>query len=107
MNLLRILQVSSSGLAAERTRLQTTSSNIANARTTRTGDGEGPYLRKVPVFRAVEVPGAEFGDLMAAELEAPTVVDIIEDPRDVEMVYDPPWNPDMITEDGKKQLGLD
>ena len=25
----------------------------------------------------------------------------------VELVYDPPWTPDMITEDGKKSLGLD
>jgi metal-sulfur cluster biosynthetic enzyme len=26
---------------------------------------------------------------------------------EVAMVYDPPWNPEMITEDGKAQLGLD
>ena len=26
---------------------------------------------------------------------------------EVEMVYDPPWNPDMISEEGKAQLGLD
>ena len=26
---------------------------------------------------------------------------------EVEMVYEPPWSPDMITEDGKAQLGLD
>jgi metal-sulfur cluster biosynthetic enzyme len=33
----------------------------------------------------------------------------MEDVEDVnvEMVYEPPWTPDQITEDGKKQLGLD
>jgi len=29
------------------------------------------------------------------------------DDINVEMVYDPPWTPDMISEDGKKLLGLD
>ena len=49
MNILGILQVSASGLSAERTRLQTTSQNIANARITRTPEG-GPYRRKVVYF---------------------------------------------------------
>ena len=33
----------------------------------------------------------------------------LEDVEDVnvEMVYEPPWTPDLISEDGKKQLGLD
>jgi flagellar basal-body rod protein FlgC len=39
MDLLNILQISASGLTAERTRLQTVSSNIANAQTTRTEEG--------------------------------------------------------------------
>jgi metal-sulfur cluster biosynthetic enzyme len=26
---------------------------------------------------------------------------------EVEMTFDPPWSPDLISEDGKKQLGLD
>jgi metal-sulfur cluster biosynthetic enzyme len=25
----------------------------------------------------------------------------------VEMVFDPPWTPNLITEDGKKLLGID
>lgn len=89
MNLLRILQVSASGMAAERTRLQTTSSNIANAHTTRTDEG-GPYLRKVPVFVAQEVAGGDpFAATLAERLEAPTVVDVVEDAREPELVYDP------------------
>ena len=89
MNLLRILQVSASGMTAQRTRLQTTSSNIANAQTTRTDEG-GPYLRKVPVFRAIEVPGGDaFASTLADQLEAPNVVDVVEDGREPELVYDP------------------
>lgn len=99
MNLLGILQVSASGLSAERTRLQTTSNNIANAHTTRT-EGGGPYLRKVPVFEAVEVPsGDPFADVMSAKLEAPTVTDIVTDGREPEMVYDP-GHPDADPETG-------
>ena len=26
---------------------------------------------------------------------------------DVELVFDPPWTPDLITEDGRKTLGID
>ena len=29
------------------------------------------------------------------------------DDVEVEMVFDPPWSPDLLTEDGKKLLGLD
>ena len=29
------------------------------------------------------------------------------DSAEVELTFDPPWTPDMITEDGKKLLGLD
>jgi metal-sulfur cluster biosynthetic enzyme len=26
---------------------------------------------------------------------------------EVDVVFDPPWNPEMITEDGKRLLGID
>ena len=33
----------------------------------------------------------------------------IEDVEDVvvDLVFEPPWNPDLITEDGKRLLGID
>jgi len=99
MNILRVLQVSSSGLSAERTRLQTTSTNIANAHTTRTDEG-GPYMRKVPVFRATEAPGGDsFGGVLNGQLQLPSVVDIVADQRDAELVYDP-GHPDADPETG-------
>ncbi|QAA31672.1 MULTISPECIES: flagellar basal body rod protein FlgC [Clostridium] len=44
------LRISASGLSAERLRLDTISSNIANANTTR-GENGKPYVRKVAVFQ--------------------------------------------------------
>lgn len=46
------MEITASGLGAERVRMNTLASNLANARTTRTEDG-GPYRRLDPVFRAV------------------------------------------------------
>ncbi|GAB6137660.1 flagellar basal body rod protein FlgC [Halanaerobaculum tunisiense] len=45
------VNISASGLTAQRLRMNTISSNLANANTTRTEDG-GPYRRKIPVFKA-------------------------------------------------------
>lgn len=54
MNLFRALDISASGLTAERLRLDVVAENIANVNTTRAGvDEKGqpvPYRRKVPVF---------------------------------------------------------
>jgi flagellar basal-body rod protein FlgC len=49
------MEVSASGLAAERVRMNTLASNLANARTTRTADGGGPYKRIDAVFQAVPI----------------------------------------------------
>ena len=56
------LRVSASGLSAQRMRMNTISSNIANINTTRTPEG-GPYRRKDVVFEAM--PDARnFGELV-------------------------------------------
>ena len=51
------------------------------------GCGMGPYIAQQAEWRI-------------AELE--NVKDV-----EVELVFDPPWTPDRITENGKAQLGLD
>ena len=51
------------------------------------GCGMGPYIAQQAEWRLAEL-------------------DNIDD-INVEMVFEPPWTPDMITEEGKKQLGLD
>ncbi len=51
------------------------------------GCGMGPYIAQQAEWRIAEMDNVE---------------DI-----NVELTFDPPWTPDMITEEGKKLLGLD
>ncbi|HVP63402.1 MAG TPA: flagellar basal body rod protein FlgC [candidate division Zixibacteria bacterium] len=50
MNLFGVMQISASGLGAERVRAEVVAGNMANAESTRTPDG-GPYRRKQVVFQ--------------------------------------------------------
>ncbi len=62
MDFSKAMRVSSSGLTAQRMRMNTISSNIANISTTRTPEG-GPYRRKDVVFEAI--PEAKsFGEII-------------------------------------------
>jgi len=81
MNLFHTMDISASGLTAQRLRLDTIANNLANAETTRTVDGT-PYRRQVPVFR--EVLDGISGDLGGVE-----VVEIVKDQSPFRMVYDP------------------
>ena len=61
----------------------------------------------VYVQMTLTAPGCGMGPMIAQQAEwAVADLDGIEDVQ-VEMVFDPPWSPDLITEDGKKLLGLD
>lgn len=52
MNFLNCMDVSASGLTAQRLRMDTIASNMANVETTRGADGKGPYKRQVVLFEA-------------------------------------------------------
>jgi flagellar basal-body rod protein FlgC len=58
------LRVSSSGLSAQRLRMNTISSNIANINTTRTPEG-GPYRRKDVVFESMPQT-RNFGEILTS-----------------------------------------
>lgn len=65
MDFSKSMRVSSSGLTAQRMRMNTISSNIANINTTRTPEG-GPYRRKDVVFEAI--PDAKsFGEVLMSQ----------------------------------------
>lgn len=85
-DLIDTFNVAGSGLAAERLRLQTIATNMANARTTRTPEG-GPYQRRVPVFRAVEID--PFGDELERAVARVEVDGIQTDGRAPQRIYDP------------------
>jgi len=82
------LEVSASGLSAERIRMNTTASNLANARTTRTAQG-GPFHRLDPVFEAVGLDRLRGLPSMQRGVSLVRVSKIQEDQRPGTMVYDP------------------
>ncbi len=62
---------------------------------------------KVHVQMTLTAPGCGMGPMIAQQAEWRIAeVEGVQD-VEVEMVFDPPWSPDRITEDGKKLLGLD
>lgn len=91
MSLSDSLNISSSGIAAQRARMDALSSNIANINTTRTPEG-GPYKKKNVVFESTNA-GELFGDVLQnkvnSNFQGVKVAEIIEDPKAVKMVYNP------------------
>jgi len=91
MNLFQAMEVASSGLAAQRVRMNALASNLANARTTRTAEG-GPYKRLDPVFQAVPV-STRFQDLVgqpaARAAYMVQVQSVQQDNSPPQMMFDP------------------
>jgi len=92
MGFLQGLRISSSGLAAERVRMNVISENLANANTTKVEGKEGPYRRKDVVFTARD-SGLTFDELMRQamdpNLKEVKVSDIVEDKKAPRMVFNP------------------
>jgi flagellar basal-body rod protein FlgC len=88
MSLFAALQVSASGMQAERTRAEALVENMANAETTRTPQG-GPYRRKDVTFSS-ELQESPFSAVFQNELATGvTVSEITEDNSPPEMRYLP------------------
>lgn len=68
MNVLSSLDIAAQAMSAERTRVNTASSNLANAETTRGPDGQ-PYKRLDPVFEAVVGESGDVGVKVASIVE--------------------------------------
>lgn len=61
---------------------------------------------EVHVLMTLTAPGCGMGPYIAQQAEwAVSELEGLEDVS-VEMVFDPPWTPDMLTEDGKALLGI-
>lgn len=82
------MEVAASGLSAERTRMNTIASNLANARTTRTAEG-GPYKRLDPVFEAVPLEHLGVVNPLGNAVSAVRVNQVQQDKRDPMLVYEP------------------
>ena len=86
------MRISSSGMAAQRMRMNTIASNIANINTTQTPEG-GPYRRKDVVFESM--PDAKnFGEIVTQGdpkdgFQRVQVTDVVSDRRAPLMKYEP------------------
>jgi flagellar basal-body rod protein FlgC len=88
MSLFSAMQVSASGMSAQRTRAEMLVENMANAETTRTPQG-GPYRRKDVVFTS-DVQASPFSAIFQNELGTGVrVADVVQDNRDPELRYQP------------------
>jgi flagellar basal-body rod protein FlgC len=93
MGILDSLSISASALTAERTRMDVTAENLANAQTTRT-DAGGPYRRKV-VELAQDGGQGGFGAQLASAMGSASsnggvkVAGIVADSTPLKRVYDP------------------
>ena len=85
-------RVSGSGMTAQRMRMNTISSNIANISTTRTPEG-GPYRRKDVIFESMPET-KNFGEILGvnsprADVQRVQVTDVISDRKAPLLKYEP------------------
>jgi flagellar basal-body rod protein FlgC len=91
MSFFDAMDISASGLTAERLRMDVTAENLANAQTTRTASGQ-PYQRQEVILQQA---GGGFGATLAGAIggaPAPRGVEvtgIVSDPTPDKLVYDP------------------
>jgi flagellar basal-body rod protein FlgC len=89
MDFLTSLHISSTGMSAQRVRMNVVSMNLANADTTRSEKG-GPYRRKTVVMEAE--PLNKFDAALAVQSKSAcgvNVTDIVEDKTPFRRVYNP------------------
>jgi flagellar basal-body rod protein FlgC len=87
MDFFTAMEVSASGLSAQRTRMNIAASNLANAQTTQTAGG-GPYQRRDVILSSVDVPGAR-GTEFAQQVRGVAVTQIAQDAAPPRLEYDP------------------
>jgi flagellar basal-body rod protein FlgC len=88
MGMFDVLKISSSGLRAQRVRMETIATNLANMHTTRTEEG-GPYKKQSVVLTAADVSGATFKGVLERRMEGVDVEEIVESEKPFERTYDP------------------
>ncbi len=87
MNFFGMMDIAASGLAAQRLRMETVASNLANANATRTPEG-GAYRRRDVVFAAQGVPGT-FQNALDGYLRQVQVTGVVEDATPPRLRYEP------------------
>ena len=92
MDFMTALDIGASGMSADRTQLNVTAMNLANAKTTRMPGGNGPYVRKTVIKTTSDLDN-RFGVHMRTELDREVkgvrVMGVALDNRPTRRVYEP------------------
>ncbi|MFH0728884.1 MAG: flagellar basal body rod protein FlgC [Pseudomonadota bacterium] len=90
MDLMNMMKISTTGLTAQRAKINAVTENLANAETTRTAEG-GPYRRKMVVFK--ETPEKSgFKASLSGRQDAPAgvmVSEVVRAKADYQLVLNP------------------
>lgn len=84
MDFFTAMEVSASGLAVQRVRMNVSASNLANVNTTMAADGSGPYQRKSVVVQSVP-----WADARSPGVSGVAVRQIASDPNALRDEFDP------------------
>ncbi len=88
MGMFDVLKISASGLHAQRVRMDTIATNLANLHTTRTEEG-GPFKKLNVVLKSSADSAERFNGLLGKKLEAVEVEEISESEKPSQRMYDP------------------
>ena len=98
-----IMNIAAAAMSANRLRINTVASNIANAETTRTAEG-GPYRRKDVVVAAADMKLDGFSAALdQATVKSVGVVGVVADQSEPRLIYDP-GHPDADKNTGMVQM---
>ncbi|GAB6036705.1 flagellar basal body rod protein FlgC [Fundidesulfovibrio butyratiphilus] len=92
MDFMTALDIGASGLSAQRTYMNVVSMNLANAKTSKTMDGQGPYQRKSVAMKTTKLDNAFTKAMRSAmddEMAGVRVTGIVNDTRPPKQVYEP------------------
>ena len=90
MDFLSAMKIGASGLTAQRMRMDTIASNLANIETTRTPEG-GPYKRKDVLFTALPLNSfsGTLNDALADQVRQVKVSQVVEDQSPPTLIFNP------------------
>ncbi len=93
MGVFDVFKIGASGLSAQRLRMESIATNLANIQTTRTDEG-GPFRKKEVVFVPKDVTDTRnFGSILQQKFEGVKVEEVTESEKPFERTYDP-FHPD-------------
>ena len=64
-------------------------------------------LKNIHIIMSLTTPGCKMGDSMALDIKTKLEATNFVNNAKVEITFDPPWTPEMMTEYAKKKLGFE